>query len=155
MSAVKSGLEDTVRDILLDAFLPDGIKLEVLNALVQQNREGEYGIVVCNLYKRVTFVPLNLGRNKRKTFLRAYGLAFSRFAMLEKEYAYMLAASAEKLYDRLEREGRLDTCRSVSALAAAILKFSKVKESGLTEEQINSFFGADSKKVNEILGTEQ
>lgn len=155
MSAVKSGLEDTVRDILLDAFLPDGIKLEVLNALVQQNREGEYGIVVCNLYKRVTFVPLNLGRNKRKTFLRAYGLAFSRFAMLEKEYAYMLAASAEKLYDRLEREGRLDTCRSVSALAAAILKFSEVKESGLTEEQINSFFGADSKKVNEILGTEQ
>ncbi|MCM1437697.1 MAG: hypothetical protein NC131_00600 [Roseburia sp.] len=152
MSAVKGGLDDTVRDILLDAFLPDGIKLEVLSALVQQNRDGEYGIVVCNLYKRVKFVPLNVGRNKRKTFLRAYALAFSRFAMLEAEYPFMLAASAEKLYSRLESGGRLDICRSVPALAAAILKFSEVDENGLSDEQIYSFFGADPKKVNEILG---
>ncbi|MDE7084470.1 MAG: hypothetical protein K2O81_04435, partial [Clostridia bacterium] len=155
MSAVKGGLDDTVRDILLDAFLPDGIKLEVLNTLVQRNGEGEYGVVVCNLYKRVTLVPLNLGRNKKKTFLRAYGLAFSRFAMLEAEYPFQLAAAAEKLYVKLESEGRLDNCRSVSALAAAILKYSEVNENGLTEEQIYSFFGADPKKVNEILGTEQ
>lgn len=154
MSAVKGGLDDTVRDILLDAFLQDGIKLEVLSALVQQNREGEYGIVVCNLYKRVTLVPISLGRNKKKNFLRAYGLAFSRFAMLEAEYPYMLAAAAEKLYNKLESEKRLDICRSVPALAAAILKFSEVKESGLTEEQICSFFGADMRKVNEILGIE-
>ena len=154
MSAVKGGLDDTVRDILLDAFLQDGIKLEVLSALVQQNREGEYGIVVCNLYKRVTLVPLTLGRNKKKIFLRAYGLAFSRFAMLEAEYPYMLAAAAEKLYNKLESEKRLDICRSVPALAAAILKFSEIRESGLSEEQIFSFFGAGSEKVNEILGTE-
>lgn len=151
MTAVKAGLDDTVRDILLDAFLEDGVKLEMLSALVQQNREGEYGIVVCNLYKRVALVPLTLGRNKKKIFLRAYGLAFSRFAMLEKEYPYMLAAAAEKLYTKLESEKRLDICRSVSALATAIIKFSEVKESGLTEEQICSFFGADMKKVNEIL----
>lgn len=155
MSAVKGGLEDTVRDILLDAFLPDGIKLEVLNTLVQRNGDGEYGVVICNLYKRVTLVPLNLGRNKKKTFLRAYGLAFSRFAMLEAEYPFMLATAAEKLYEKLKNEGRLDTCRSVPALAAAILKYSEVNENGLSEEQIYSFFGADPKKVNEILGIEQ
>ena len=154
MSAVKGELDDTVRDILLDAFLQDGIKLEVLSALVQQNREGEYGIVVCNLYKRVTLVPLKLGRNKKKIFLRAYGLVFSRFAMLETEYPFMLAAAAEKLYSKLESEGRLDICRAVPALAAAILKFSEVKESGLSEEQICSFFGASMQKVNEILGIE-
>ncbi len=152
MSAVKGGLDDTVRDILLDAFLQDGIKLEVLSTLVQQNRGGEYGIVVCNLYKRVTLVPLTLGRNKKKIFLRAYGLAFSRFAMLEKEYPFMLAAAAEKLYTELESEGRLDICRSEAALAAAILKFSEIRESGLSEEQICSFFGANIQKVNEILG---
>lgn len=154
MSAVKGDLDDTVRDILLDAFLQDGIKLEVLSALVQQNREGEYGIVICNLYKRVTLVPLKLGRNKKKIFLRAYGLAFSRFAMLETEYPFMLAAAAEKLYTKLESEGRLDICRSIPTLAAAILKFSEVKESGLSEEQICSFFGASVQKVNEILGIE-
>jgi len=152
LSAVKAGLDDLVRDILLDAFLQDGVKLEVLSALVQQNREGVYGVVVCNLYKRVTLVPLELGRNKKKTFLRAYGLVFSRFAMLESEYPFMLAAAAEKLYAKLAGEGRLDACRSVPALAAAVFKYSEVKESGLNDEQICSFFGADIKKVNDILG---
>lgn len=155
MSAVKGGLEDTVRDILLDAFLQDGIKLDMLSALASRNGEGEYGIVVCNLYKKVTVVPLNIGRNKKKIFLRAYGLAFSRFAMLESEYPFMLAAAAEKLYFKLESEGRLSICRSDACLAAAMLKFSEIKESGLTEEQICSFFGADAGKVNEILGIEQ
>lgn len=152
MSAVKGGLDDTVRDILLDAFLQDGVKLEVLSALVQQNREDVYGIVVCNLYKRVPLVPLRLGRNKKKIFLRAYGLAFSRFAMLETEYPYMLSSAAESLYKKLESEGRLDICRSVPALAAAILKYSEIQESGLSEEQICSFFDANIQKVNEILG---
>lgn len=153
MSAVKGGLDDTVRDILLDAFIPDGVKLEVLSALVQQNRDGAYGLVVCNLYKRITFVPLNLGRNKRKIFLKAYGLVFSRFGMLEQEYPFMLAAAAEKLYSRLKEEGKLNDCRSASTLAAAILKYSEVNESGLKDEQICSFFGADENKVNDLLGT--
>lgn len=154
MSAVKGGLEDTVRDILLDAFIQDGVKLEVLGALVRQNREGEYGLVVCNLYKRVTLVPLEIGKAKKQTFLKAYGLAFSRFAMLEPEYPYMLCAATEKLYARLEREGRLNECRSVPVLAAAIMKFSEVKESGLKDEQICSFFGADEKKVKSLLRLE-
>lgn len=151
MSAVKGGLEDTVRDIMLDAFLQDGVKLEVLSALVQQNREGEYGLVVCNLYKKVTLVPLEIGKTKKKTFLRAYGLAFSRFAMLEPEYPFMLCAAAEKIYTRLEREGKLDVCRSVPVLAAAIMKFSEIKESGLKDEQLCSFFGVSEEKVNLIL----
>lgn len=152
LCAVKCRLEDTVRDILLDAFLQDGIKMETLNALVQQNEEGEYGLVVCNIYKRVTIVPVNLGKPRRKTFLKAYGLAFSRFAMLAEEYSFKLAASCEKLYEKLERENRLDGCRSVSALAAAIVKYAEIKENGLNEEQIYSFFGTDTEKVNKILG---
>lgn len=155
LSAVKGGLDDTVRDILLDAFLQDGIKLELLAALVMRNTEGEYGVVVCNLYKRVTLVPVNLGRNKRKTFLRAYSLAFSRFAMLEKEYPFMLAAAVEKLYYKLEGEGRLDESRSVPALAVAIVRYSEIRESGLNDEQICAFFGADEKKVNNILGVNE
>ena len=154
LSAVKAGLDDAVRDILLDAFLQDGIKLEVLGALVQKNAEGEYGIVVCNLYKRVTIVPLKVGRYKKKTFLRAYALVFSRFAMLEAEYPFMLCASAEKLYAKLEEEGRLDDCRSVPALAAAIFSFSEIKESGLSSEQLCSFFGANEEKVKIILGND-
>ena len=154
MTAIKAGQDDVVRDILLDSFLDDAVKLEMLSALVQQNREGEYGIVICNLYKRVTLVPLELGRNKKKNFLRGYGLAFSRFAMLASDYPYKLAASAELLYSKLEREKRLDVCRSVPALAAAIVKFSDIDEKGLPDDQMYAIFGADVKKVNEILGAD-
>ena len=154
LTAVKCGLDDTVRDILLDAFLPDSIKLEVLCALVGKNTEGEYGVVVCNLYRRVTLVPIKVGRAKRKLFLKAYAQVFSRFAMLENEYPYKLAAAAEKLYEKLERECRLDAVRSAPALAAAILKFSEINENGLTDEQICSFFGVTQAKVDWILGIE-
>ncbi|MDE7087684.1 MAG: hypothetical protein K2O67_05785, partial [Clostridia bacterium] len=146
-------MEDTVRDILLDAFLQDGVKLEVLSALVQQNKPGSYGVVVCNLYRRVNLVPITIGRAKKSAFLKAYGLVFSRFAMLEQEYPFMLGAAAEKLYNKLSEEGRLDCCRSIPALAAAILRYSEIKESGLSDEQICSFFGANADKVNSILGT--
>ena len=152
LTAVKCGLDDTVRDILLDAFLPDSIKLEVLCALVQRNIEGEYGVVVCNLYRHLTLVPVNVGRVKRKLFIKAYAQVFSRFAMLESEYPFKLAVATEKLYKKLEDEGRLETVRSASALAAAILKFSEVNENGLTDEQLCSFFGATEAKINSILG---
>ena len=151
MSAVKAGLEDTVRDLLLDAFLSDPIKMEILSALAEKNVEGEYGIVVCNIFKRVTMVPLKLGKTKRKLFLRAYGMAFSRFAMLAKEYSFMLAAATEKLYASLKSRSMLGNCRSEPVLAAAIIRYSEIDESGLTFKQICDFFGAKEEKVNALL----
>ncbi len=150
--AVKANLTDSVRDILLDAFLPDGIKMETLSELVQRDEGGEYGIVVCNLFRRVTLIPLKTGKNKRKIFLRAYALAFSRFAMLSESYSEKLNYAAEALYEKLEREERLETLHSVPALAAAIVRFADINESGLTDENMLSFFGADAKKVQAILG---
>lgn len=152
LSALKGGMDDTVRDVLLDSFVADGLKMELLSAIVQRNEEGEYGIVICNIYKRITLVPITVGRAKRKTFVRAYSLAFSRFAILEAEYAYMLAASAEKLYSKLKEEGRLGDCRSVSSLAAAIVKYSEIKGSGLTDDQLCSFFNTTKEKIENLLG---
>ena len=150
--AVKAGFNDTVRDILLDAFLPDGIKMETLSEIVSRNEGGDYGIVVCNLYRRLTLLPLEVGRNKRKTFLRAYGMAFSRFAMLSDGYGAMLNAAATKLYSKLESEKRLGDVRSVPVLAAAIVKSSDIREGGLSEEYMLTFFGANKDKVDALLG---
>lgn len=152
ISALKGGMDDTVRDVLLDAFIADGLKMELLSALVQRNEEGEYGIVICNIYKRVTLVPIKLGRNKKKTFVRAYALAFSRFGILESDYGYMLAASAEKLYYKLKEEGKLNECRSVPSLAAAIVKYSEIKGSGLSDEQLCAFFNTTMEKIENLIG---
>ncbi len=150
--AVKAELNDTVRDILLDAFLPDGIKIETVNALVQRNGTGDYGIVICSIFKRISLIPLQTGRNKRKTFLRAYAMAFSRLAVLSEDYGGMLNQAACNLYEKLEREGRLDEARSAQVLAAAIVKSAGINEEMLPEEALLSFFGADKEKVQSLLG---
>ncbi|MGN0812451.1 MAG: tetratricopeptide repeat protein [Candidatus Coproplasma sp.] len=150
-AALKGGMDDTVRDVLLDCFIPDHVKIELLSGRVQQNREGVYGIVVCNLYKRVNILRVELGRKKRKTFLQAYGLAFSRFAILDETYGVMIAVATEELYDCLTEVERIDDCKSIPDLAAAIIKFSTVKED-ISLNQICDFFRADIKKVEKLLG---
>ncbi len=151
-SALKGGLDDTVRDILLDAFMPDNVKMELLSGLAQQNRDGVYGITLCNMYRRVTLIKIDVGRKKRKTFLHAYGLAISRFAVLDETYTAKIAAATELLYEELEKGERLDDCRAVPDLAAAIIIYARLKEDALSDEQIYSFFGATAAKVNKILG---
>lgn len=151
-SALKGGLDDTVRDILLDAFMPDNVKMELLSGLVQKNTDGVYGITVCNMYRRINLIKIEVGRKRRKTFLHAYGLAVSRFAVLDETYSAKLAAAAETLYKDLEGKGKLDECRSAPDLAAAIVLYAALEEEALSDGQIFAFFGANAAKVNKLLG---
>ncbi len=151
-SALKGGLDDTVRDILLDAFMPDNVKMELLSGLVQKNTGGVYGITVCNMYRRINLIKIEVGRKKRKTFLHAYGLAVSRFAVLDETYSAKLAAAAEMLYEEIEGKGKLDECRSAPDLAAAIVLYAALEEEALSDGQIFAFFGANAAKVNKLLG---
>lgn len=151
-SALKGGLDDTVRDILLDAFLPDNVKMELLSGIAQKNLDGVYGITVCNMYRRINLIKIEVGRKKRKTFLQAYGLAISRFAVLDETYSAKIAAAAELLYKDIGEKGKLDECRSVPDIAAAIILYAGLKEDALTDGQIFAFFGANAEKVNKLLG---
>ncbi|MGN0804895.1 MAG: tetratricopeptide repeat protein [Candidatus Coproplasma sp.] len=151
-SALKGDYDDTVRDILLDAFMPDGVKMELLSGLAQRNKGGTYGIVLCNLYRCITLVPISVGRLKRKIFLNAYGLAFSRFAPLDREYPALIAVSAEALYAKLEKEERLSQCTSVPTLSASIVLYSGIDEKELNSEQICSFFSAKLEDVINLIG---
>lgn len=152
LSAVKAKLDDMVRDILLDAFLEDGVKMEALSALVQDNTEGDYGVVICNILRNIKLIKLEVGKLKRKNFMRAYAYTFSRFAMLSEEYGAKFNVAATKIYRKLEEENRLDIVKSIPALAAAILIAADVKESSLDDAMLSSFFGVTRQKVNAILG---
>ncbi len=152
LSAVKAKLDDMVRDILLDAFLEDAVKMETISALVQDNTEGDYGVVICNILRNIKLIKLEVGKLKHKYFMRAYAYTFSRFAMLSEEYGLKFNTAATKLYYKLEQEGRLADVKSVPALAAAILISADVKESALDDAMLTSFFGVTRQKVNAILG---
>ncbi|MGN1103474.1 MAG: hypothetical protein ACI4QI_01230 [Candidatus Coproplasma sp.] len=150
-AALKGGLDDTLRDILLDAFMPDAIKLELLSGLVQRNKGGTYGIVLCNLYRCITLAPVSLGRLKRKIFLSAYGLAFSRFAPFDSQNPVLLATATEGLYQKLEEEGGLSDCTSIPTLAAGIVLYSDIDKRDLESEQICSFFNANIDDVAHLI----
>lgn len=152
LAALKIGLDDTVRDILLDAFVSEPIKLELLAQRVQQNTEGEYGIVVCNVFKKIVLRPVEIGTKKRKLFLRAYGLAFSRFGILEFPLnAARLSKTTEAAYAGLDKNGRLDVCKNEAELAAAIVLCAKAN-GDIPKENVCGVFGAKVSKVEKLMG---
>lgn len=152
-AAIKARLDDIVRDILLDAFLPDEIKIEALASLAERNEDNEFGAVICNIYKRVTMRKLNVGRLKRASFVRAYARLVSHFSILDDVNGEMFAVSAENIYSKLESDENLDSARDVSALAAAIYINSPVREVGVTEKTAAAFFGVSQKKIDKILAS--
>lgn len=151
-AAIRAELDDIVRDILLDAFSPDEIKIEALTSLAERNEDDSFGTVICNIYKRVTMRKLDVGRTKRLNFVRAYARLVAHFSILDDVYGEKFAVTAERLYKQLESEGRLDSVKDVSALAAAIYIKSSVRAVGVTEQTAAAFFGVTDQKINKILG---
>ena len=142
--------DDLLRDILLDAFQPDAMKMQILGLIAERNEECSYGVVVCHVYRRVDIPALVVGRNKKKTFVRAYAMTVARFALIDPAYVYTLNAAAVKLYGELAARGKLSSATDAPALAAAICVRSGIREDGLSAAEACAFFGADEEKYKLI-----
>lgn len=150
--AVKAGMDDYVRDVLLNAFLPDQLKIDTLSALCGRNEFNCFGVVICNVYRRVTMQTVRLGRKKRANFTAAYSRLVAHFSILDDEHGKAFAAAAEELYETLSLQGRLDAARDTDALTAAIYLNSGVVEAGVTGKNLWQFFDVTKKRVSVILG---
>lgn len=150
--AVKAGLDEILREVLLNAFLGDSLKIETLGLIAERNVFDYFGVVICNVFKGVTVQALDIGKSKRKLFVRAYAKLFAHFAILKDEYSDRFADGAESLYRKLEAEGRLDGVRNVDALCAAIYVVSGVNAVELGNGGIYQFLGVTEQQVNKILG---
>lgn len=150
--AVKAGLDDVVRSVLLNAFLDDRIKIEALTALAERNSFDCFGVVICNVYKRVTTQTLDLGRMKRKAFLSAYARLVAHFSILDDEYGADFADACEKLYAELSEKGRLDEVKNEEVLTAGIYILSGVRTAGIEDKAIYSFFGVKEEQIKKLFG---
>lgn len=151
--AVKSGCDDDLlRDILLDAFQPDSLKMQLIALIAERNKDCSYGVVVCHVYRNIELPALKIGRAKRKPFIRAYSMAAARFALIEPDYVYALNASAQSLYNRLSEEKRLAAAADVPALMAAIYAGSGLADGGDDADAICGYFNAERKKYDKIMG---
>jgi len=150
--AIKAGMDECVRDILLNAFLNDQLKIDALMALTERNEFNCFGVVICNVYRRVTMQALELGRLKRVNFVRAYARLVAHFSILDDEHGKAFAAAAEELYNTLAAENRLDAAKDTDALTAVIYMKSGVREAGVSGKQIWQFFDVTKARVEKITG---
>ena len=152
--AVKAGLDGQVCDLLLNAFLSDGLKISLLVLLGARNEDNCFGVVICHQYKRVVFRRLDIGRLKRKFFVSAYAGLTAHFAVIDGENGEKFACAAEKLYNKLALEGRLSDITDADALTAAVYYLSGVNEPEIKRDKLSQFFDTDEKKIIKILGRE-
>ncbi len=147
--------DDLLRDVLLDAYLPDSLKMHTIGMIAERNERCEYGVVVCNIYRKLNLIPLEVGRTKRKMFIRAYALTVSRFGLINSDYIYIMHEAAAGLYKKLSEQNRLGDVKDAQSLAAAIYMLSGVQESGLDDATVCAFFGAKRKNYEKIIGEEK
>jgi hypothetical protein len=119
----------------------------------ERNEEGTQGVVFYDVYHKVNFLPIAIGRKKRKKFISAYAKTASRFALLNAEFATQLKASAELLYRALENFDRLDSTENVDECACAIYLLSDHKEWGKNIEKMAAAFEANVDLVKVLLTT--
>lgn len=150
--AVKACMDGYVRGLLLNAFLPDQLKIGVLTALAERNEANNFGVVVCNVYKRVTTRKLHLGRAKKKNFVRAYSRLVAHFSILDDNHGEAFAQAAENLYAQLELQNRLLDAANVDALCAAVYILSGVSEAGVCGKSIYEFFEVTDDQIKKITG---
>ena len=151
--AVKAGnCDDLLRDILLDAFLPDAVKMQTLGFIAERNADCSYGVVVCHVYRKINIPALKVGRAKRKPFIRAYAMAVARFCLIDPDYVYSFNAAAAALYKKLAREGRLAQAADIPSLAAAIYSVSGVDDDSPDATKVCELFGAQRDKYDILMG---
>lgn len=151
LAAVRAGMDGIVEDCLLNAFIDDKIKIDMLAAIGERNAPDCFGVVVCNIYRRVTCRRIEVGKVKNKAFVRAYSRLFAHFSVLDDEYGYTFAEAAEQLYLKLLAEDRLGEVKRTDVLAAAIYAYSGVTLDEIAGKDIYAFFGVKESAVQKLL----
>lgn len=151
-AAVKAKMEDFVRDLLLNPFVSDRLKIDILESLTMRNSDNSFGVVICNVYRRVTVRKLYTGIKKRINFVRAYARLVAHFSILENEYGERFAVSCEKLYGKFEREERLEATSDVDALTAYAFEEAGINEAGISKENICAFFDVSESRLKKLKG---
>ncbi len=151
MCAEKAGLDGLLSDVLLNAFISDGLKVKILTLLGERNETDSFGVVICHLYKRIYFRKLETGRKNRKNFVKAYANLTAHFGVIDSEYGEKFARTAEEIYSKLEENDALRYAADTDALSAVIYFKSGIDEPVVTRDNLCDFFGVKDKQITKIL----
>lgn len=150
-TAIHVRADEFIQEVLLDYDVADVLKLEALRMLLERNEEAEFGLVLCNIYKRLYLPRITIGRKRRKKFLEAFSKVASKFIVIKESYADKLKAAAEALYHALEQYNSLDLVDNSDDCACAIYMMAGLKELGKDPALIAAAFEANVERVRVLL----
>jgi hypothetical protein len=151
VTAVHVCADEFIEEVMLDYEVADVLKIETLRMLLERNEERELGLVLCNIYRRLTLPRITLGRKRRKRFIEAFAKVASKFMVIRDLYGEKLQQAAEDLYKALADNNALDLVDSTDDLACAMFLLAGLKELGNNPEMIAAAFDANVEKVSELL----
>lgn len=151
VTAIHVRADEFVQDVLLDYEVADVLKLEAIRMLLERNEESEWGLVLCNIYKKIYLPRVHLGRKRRKKFVEAYARIASKFIVLKDSYGEKIKLATEALYSALEGYGSLDLVDNADDCACAIFMMTGLKELGNNPAVIAAAFDANVDKVKVLL----
>lgn len=151
VTAVHVRADEFIQDVLLDYEVADVLKVETVRLLLERNEEAEFGIVLCNIYKRVFLPRVSIGRKRHRKFVEAYAKLASKFLMINDNYGDKIRLATETLYTALSEYNSLDLVDNTDDLACAIFIISGLKELGNNPATIAAAFDANVAKVQVLL----
>jgi hypothetical protein len=151
VTAVHVCADEFIEEVMLDYEVADVLKIETLRMLLERNEERDLGLVLCNIYRRLTLPRITLGRKRRKRFIEAFAKVASKFMVIRDLYGEKLQQAAEDLYKALADNNALDLVDSTDDLACAMFLLAGLKELGNNPEMIAAAFDANVEKVSELL----
>lgn len=142
-----------LREVLLEPEVADVLKVELLEMLLRRNEDAALGMVLCNIYRKLLLLRIDVGRKKRKKFVEGYAKVASRFVAFSDGYAKRIKRTAEELYQAVEAYDQLDLCQSADDIACAIYLVAGLKELGLGKDvdAVADAFGANAAIVRVLL----
>ncbi len=149
--AVKAYAEEFLRDAFLDQRLDDFMKVEALRHVFERNRDDDYGMVLCNIYRDVAVRRISIGNKKRGHYVRGYAKVASRFAPFGERSVKRLHVAAETLYRALAFNDALDLVTESDDVAAAIYLLAGLKEFGADVDNVCAHFGANAARVRLMM----
>ncbi len=152
-AAVKAEEDEFIEGILLDPEVADVLKLEILYMLLNRNRNEKFGLVLCNIYRKIPLLRIQIGRVRYKRFVDGYAKIASKFAPASDGHARRLKTAAERLYRALEKDGRLELIENSDDVACAIYFASGLKDIGSDVDTLAGAMGASAANVYALLAS--
>ena len=148
--AAHANIQPFLNDLLLNASVNDVVKLAALQHICERNRDFTCGIVVSDIYGRVSFRKLQVGRKRHALFVGAYALCFARFGLFGALDGEELRCAVQNVYELFASHGDFSPIKTKESLACAIYLTIRTADGRKLRKLVHGL-GGDESEVARIL----